>query len=83
MINDAVYPDGGYRTVDFRLAKDFPVFAGSSIGLVAEVFNAFNETNYGCLSNFVGDNGDRSNLGTPGCVDSLGRREQIGLKVSF
>jgi Carboxypeptidase regulatory-like domain/TonB dependent receptor len=83
VINDAVYPEGGYRTVDFRLAKDFRAFAGVSIGVIAEVFNAFNETNYGCLAAFVGDNGDRSNLGNPGCVVSLGRREQVGLRVSF
>ncbi|HUP63421.1 MAG TPA: TonB-dependent receptor [Thermoanaerobaculia bacterium] len=82
VINDAVYPDGGYRTADFRLAKDFPAFAGTTIGLVAEVFNAFNETNFGCLSSFVPPEGN-PNLGTPGCVVSLGRREQIGLKVSF
>ena len=83
VINDAVYPDDGYRTVDFRLAKDFPAFAGAKIGVVAEVFNAFNSTNYGCLNNFVGDNNDRTNLGNPNCVVSLGRREQIGLRVSF
>jgi len=87
VIPDAVYPPKkngfGYRNVDFRLGKDFAAFAGTRIGLTAEVFNAFNFTNFGCLNNFVGDNNDRSSLGNPNCVVSLGRREQIGLKVSF
>ena len=83
VINDAVYPPDDYRTVDFRVSKDFPAFSGTRIGVIAEVFNAFNSTNYGCLNNFVGDNNDRTNLGKPNCVVSLGRREQVGLKVSF
>ncbi|HEX2120348.1 MAG TPA: hypothetical protein VHL59_01780, partial [Thermoanaerobaculia bacterium] len=83
VIPDAVYPENGYRNVDFRLQKDFAAFAGTTIGIVAEVFNAFNSTNFGCLNNFVGDNNDRTNLGNPNCVVSLGRREQVGLKVSF
>ena len=87
VINDAVYPPEqngfGYRNVDFRLSKDFPAFAGTTIGLVAEIFNAFNSTNYGCLNSFVGDNNDRTTLGQPNCVVSLGRRQQVGLKVSF
>jgi hypothetical protein len=96
VINDAVYPPKkngfGYRDVDLRLAKDFS-FSNFSIGVIGEIFNAFNETNYGCLSNFLGpaadpskdpnNNAGRASLGTPGCVVSLGRREQLGLKVSF
>ena len=85
--NGAVYPPKsggfGYRNVDFRLQKDFRAFAGTSIGLVAEVFNAFNFTNFGCLNDFVGDNNDRTTLGQPNCVVSLGRREQVGVKVNF
>lgn len=83
VINDAVYPLRGYRNVDFRLAKDFPAFSGVTVGVSAEMFNAFNKTNYGCLNNFVGDNNDRTTLGNANCVVSLGRREQVGLKVSF
>ncbi len=87
VIPGAVYPPKkngfGYRNVDFRLGKDFAAYAGTTIGVTAEVFNAFNFTNFGCLSNFVGDNNDRTNLGTPNCVVSLGRREQIGLRVNF
>jgi hypothetical protein len=87
VINDAVYPPKkwgfGYRNVDLRLAKDFAAIAGTTIGVTAEMFNAFNWANYGCLSSFVGDNNDRTHLGDPGCLVSLGRREQLGVKVSY
>ena len=86
----AVYPPKGggvlgfgYRNVDFRLSKDFSAVRGTTIGVIAEVFNAFNFTNYGCLNDFVGDNNDRSSLGNPNCVVSLGRREQVGLRLTF
>jgi len=86
VINRAVYPPStwgfGYRNVDLRIEKAFPIghFSASVIG---DVFNAGNWTNYGCLSNFLGPGGDPSTLGTPGCVSSLGRREQIGVRVNF
>jgi hypothetical protein len=83
VINSAAYPKNGYRDVDFRLEKDLHVFGGTSVGVVGEVFNAFNSQNLGCLNNFVGDNGDRSTIGAANCVVSLGRREQVGLKVNF
>jgi hypothetical protein len=79
----AVYPDKGYRNVDFRLSKDFAAVRGTTVGVIAEVFNAFNFTNYGCLNDFVGDNNDRTTLGNPNCVVSLGRREQVGLRLTF
>jgi len=79
----AVYPDNGYRNVDFRLSKEFGAVRGTSVAVIAEVFNAFNFTNYGCLNDFVGDNNDRTTLGNPNCVVSLGRREQLGLRVKF
>ena len=83
----AVYPPKsggfGYRNVDFRLQKDFGVVARTSITAIAEVFNAFNFTNYGCMSFFLAPNDPRSNLGVPGCVVTLGRREQVGLKLNF
>jgi hypothetical protein len=87
VINGAVYPPKsggfGYRNVDFRLEKDFNVFQRTSVGVVAEVFNAFNFTNYGCLTDTINQGDPRSNLGKPTCVVSLGRREQIGLKLNF
>ena len=87
VINRAVYPPKsggfGYRDVDFRLQKTFPAFGRTSLAVSAEVFNAFNFTNYGCLSNFLGPGDNPANLGQPNCVVSLGRREQVGLKVNF
>jgi outer membrane receptor protein involved in Fe transport len=87
VIRGAVYPTKsggfGYRNVDFRLQKDFKSVGPTSITVLAEVFNAFNFTNYGCLNNFVGDNNDRTTLGQPNCVVTLGRREQVGLRVNF
>jgi Carboxypeptidase regulatory-like domain/TonB dependent receptor/TonB-dependent Receptor Plug Domain len=72
----------GDRSMDFRLEKDVPVAHGLSLGVTAEVFNAFNWANYGCLQNFLPPEGNPS-LGQPGCVTTLGRREQLGLKVNF
>jgi len=69
------------RSVDFRLQKDFPI-GGMSIGLTAEVFNAFNWANYGCLTNFLPPEGN-PDLGKPNCVVNLGRREQVGVKLNF
>jgi hypothetical protein len=70
------------RTIDFRLEKDFNVWSSVSIGVVGELFNAFNWASYGCLNNFIPPEGNPS-FGQPSCVLNLGRREQIGLKVNF
>lgn len=87
VINRAVYPPKsggfGFRDVDFRLGKDFAAYGRTSIGVTLEVFNAFNFTNYGCLSSFLGPGDPQSNAGQPNCVVTLGRREQVGLKVNF
>ena len=84
VINRAVYPSGGYRTLDLRLEQPVPLGGKTSVSVIGEVFNAGNWTNYGCLSNFVGPNDNPSTvLGNPGCLASLGRREQLGLRVNF
>jgi hypothetical protein len=70
------------RDVDFRLEKSFPTFGRTSIGVVAELFNAFNWSNPGCLRNFIPPEGNKD-FGTAGCQINLGRREQVGLKVNF
>jgi hypothetical protein len=70
------------RSIDFRLQKDVHAFSSVSVGVVGEIFNAFNWANYGCLNNFIGPGGNPS-FGQPGCVTNLGRREQVGLKVNF
>jgi outer membrane receptor protein involved in Fe transport len=70
------------RTIDFRLEKDFRVAGSVSVGVVGEVFNAFNWANYGCLNNFIPPEGNPT-FGQPTCVVNLGRREQVGLKINF
>jgi hypothetical protein len=70
------------RSIDFRLEKDVHAFSSVSVGVVGEIFNAFNWANYGCLNNFIGPGGNPS-FGQPSCVTNLGRREQVGLKVNF
>jgi len=70
------------RSIDFHLEKDFRTVGSVSVGVVAEVFNAFNWASYGCLDNFISPGGN-PNFGNPGCVTNLGRREQVGLKVHF
>ena len=83
VINRAVYPPGHYKNADFALQKDFRAFGRGSVTGIVQVFNAFNNTNYGCLSNFQAPDTDPATLGTPNCVVTLGRREQVGIKVSF
>lgn len=70
------------RSVDFHLEKDFRVTGNLSVGVVGEIFNAFNWASYGCLDNFIGPGGN-SNFGNPSCVINLPRREQVGLKINF
>jgi hypothetical protein len=83
---DSIRPpkSGGFadRSVDFRLEKDVEFMNRVSVGIIGEMFNAFNWASYGCLNNFIGPGGNPS-FGEPGCVINLGRREQVGLKVNF
>lgn len=70
------------RNLDFRLEKSIPVFGTTSASLIAEVFNAFDTFQGGCLENFLGPEGN-ANLGKSNCVLNLPRRFQLGLKVGF
>jgi outer membrane receptor protein involved in Fe transport len=70
------------RSVDFRLEKDFQTIRSVSIGVVGEIFNAFNWATYGCLNNFIPPEGNPT-FGQATCVSNLGRREQVGLKINF
>lgn len=84
--SQSIYPSksGGFadRSIDFRLEKDIHLVSSVSVGLVAEMFNAFNWASYGCLTNFIGPGGN-PDFGKPGCTVNLGRREQVGLKIDF
>jgi hypothetical protein len=55
----------------------------TNVELIAEVFNVFNWTNYGCLNAFLAPGDNPANIGLPNCVVSLGRREQVGLRINF
>jgi outer membrane receptor protein involved in Fe transport len=87
----SVYPpqSNGFaeKTVDFSLEKGVSLFAGTSVGVRADVFNAFNTSVYGCLPDFFGPGstpiGNRATVKQAGCVTNLGRRYQLGLKVGF
>jgi outer membrane receptor protein involved in Fe transport len=70
------------RNVDLRIEKEFPVFGPTSVALIGEVFNAFNWMNFGCLDNFISPGGN-ANFGNPGCVTTLGRRFQAGVRFGF
>ena len=76
---------GGFadRNVDLKAEKDFVTFGRTSVGVIGGVYNAFNWTNFGCLSNFLGPGDNPKNIGTPNCVIRLGRREEVGLRVNF
>ena len=70
------------RNLDLRLEKSVPIMGGTSAGIVAEVFNAFNNFQGGCLTNFLPPEGN-PNLGKSDCVVNLPRRYQLGIKVGF
>jgi len=72
--NFLIFPGSwGYRNVDLRLRKDFPTFSGGSVGVTADLFNAFNYQNYGCTYGGTSSN----------CVVSDPRRLQIGAEYNF
>jgi outer membrane receptor protein involved in Fe transport len=87
----SVYPERSWgfaeRNVDLRLEKDFNL-GPARLDLIGEVFNAFNQTTFGCLENFIGPGpdgtkGSNPNLGNPNCVTNLARRFQAGVRVNF
>ena len=63
-----------YRTVDFKLRKDFPSVSGSTVGVTADLFNALNFKNYGCYN---------TGNSQPGCLVTDPRRLQIGAEYGF
>jgi hypothetical protein len=71
-----------YRMVDLRLEKDVTLRSGHRVGVLADVFNAFNFPNYGCYEAdqvpWVGPDV----YGTPRCADE-GRRVQMGMRYHF
>jgi outer membrane receptor protein involved in Fe transport len=64
-----------YRLVDLRLRKDFVNLQGGNMGVVVDLFNAFNYQNFGCFGNVPDANA--------GCVISDPRRLQIGVQLDY
>ena len=79
-VQNTFIPGGwAYQRVDFRLRKDFPEVNGMRLGVTVDVFNAFNNKNFGCF-----DTGFNSpNYGKAGCLVSDARRTQIGAEYTF
>ena len=48
--NFLIFGKWAYRSVDMRLRKDFPRFAGSHLGVTVDAFNVFNFQNEGCFN---------------------------------
>jgi len=69
------------QTVDLRLEKAFSVASAQRVSLVADLFNTFNNANYGCY-NATLENPPNPNYNTPGCA-GLGRRLQVGLRYGL
>src|SRR4029079_18402774 len=66
------------QNVDLRFEKAFSMASAQRVSVVADVFNAFANANYGCY-NATLESPANANYNTPGCA-GLGRRLQVGLK---
>jgi Carboxypeptidase regulatory-like domain/TonB dependent receptor/TonB-dependent Receptor Plug Domain len=76
--------DAPYQSWDFRLQKDFLIANLVSVGVIGEVFNATNHSNFGCFNDFIPPTPEvNPNFGNPGCVTTPGRRFQFGMSVGF
>jgi hypothetical protein len=71
------------QNMDLRLAKDFALAGGQSVGLAVDLFNAFNSRNFGCYDARIPRTGQtNSAFGRPSC-SAPGRRFQLGLTYDF
>jgi hypothetical protein len=69
--------------VDLRAEKGFRVGGGNRVSVIADLFNAFNNKNYGCFNTTIPVAGQtNANYGTPGCA-GLGTRLQLGARYGF
>jgi len=69
------------QSMDLRLEKAFSLASAQRISVVADLFNAFNNANYGCYNTTI-ENPPNPNYNTPGCA-GLGRRLQLGLRYGL
>jgi outer membrane receptor protein involved in Fe transport len=72
------------KNVDFRLEKALAVGGGQRVALLAEVFNALGNSNFGCYDARIAPTSGppNANYGRPGCA-GLGRRLQIGMRYGY
>jgi hypothetical protein len=72
-----------FQQVDMRAEKALRFASGQSVSIVADLFNAFNNANYGCFNTTIPVRGQtNAAYGTPGCA-GLGTRLQLGLRYAF
>jgi hypothetical protein len=71
------------QNVDVRLERSFSMPGAQNLSLLADLFNAFGNTNYGCYNTTINPpNNPNTNYNTPGCA-ALGRRLQVGLRYGL
>jgi hypothetical protein len=72
-----------FQQVDMRAEKALRFASGQNVSVVADLFNAFNNANYGCFNTTIPVRGQTNpSYGTPGCA-GLGTRLQLGLRYGF
>jgi hypothetical protein len=74
-----------FKNVDLRLRKDFPNFAGTRLGITADLFNVFNTQNLGGFNEtFIESNGSQNpDFREASTVVSDPRRFQLGFQYDF
>ncbi len=70
----------GYKNIDLRAEKQFPLGGDQSLSVILEVFNVFNWNNF---SGYDGWNLNNPNFGNPGSIVGTPRAFQAGLKYHF
>jgi hypothetical protein len=72
------------QNMDLRLEKEFSMLSGQTVGITADVFNAFNTANFGCYDAQINptSGAPNANYNKPGCA-ALGRRLQIGARYGL
>lgn len=70
------------QSLDMRAEKSF-LFGGQEVSVLVDLFNAFNNANYGCFNTTINPpSNPNENYGKPGCA-GLGRRLQVGLRYGY
>jgi hypothetical protein len=71
------------QNVDFRLEKAFTLGGTQSVSVLADLFNAFGNANYGCYEATIKPpNESNAAYNTPGCA-AFGRRLQVGVRYGL